>query len=109
MSLLEPPKQILSLLTAVLPDAAKTESDEEVVSYIAFLAAGLCEAQDFTPVSWSEALQPYIETLKGCEAGDLVEKFRDSAETALTGGDDQDSYGNDDDEEFEEVCNIKFK
>lgn len=114
MSLLEPPKQILSLLRASLPASVKNgdvEKDEaeETVSYVAFLAAGLCEAQDFTPASWSNALQPYLDTLEGCDGGDLAEKFRDSAETALTGGDDQDSYGGDDDEGFEEVCNIKFK
>lgn len=115
MSLLEPPKEILSLLRDSLPDSVTsvepddTSGSEEILSYVAFLAAGLCETQDFTPNAWSEALKPYLDNIEGCEDGALVEKFRESAEMATMGIDDNDSYGDHDDDGFEEVCNIKFK
>jgi hypothetical protein len=38
-----------------------------------------------------------------------VEKFRESAQHAKAGDEDVDSYGDDDDDGLEEVCNIRFK
>lgn len=115
MSLLEPPREILSLLRDSLPDSVATNDgedtsgSEEILSYVAFLAAGLCEVQDFTPAAWTEALKPYLEGLDGCGDDGIVEKFRESAEQSIMGVDDADSYGDHDDDAFEEVCNIKFK
>jgi len=115
MSLLEPPQDILSLLRGSLPDsvanadADDTSGAEEILSYVAFLAAGLCEVQDFTPATWVDALKPYLEGLEGCRDEGIVEKFRTSAEMAVMNVDDADSYGDHEDGEFEEVCNIKFK
>ena len=114
MSLLEPPSEILSLLREVLPDSVTSQSDEtsgseEILSYVAFLAAGLCQVQDFTPVAWTESLKPYLEDLENCGDGDIVDKFREAAEKAVMGEDDNDSYGDEADDGFEEVCNIRFK
>jgi len=114
MTLLEPPKEILSLLRESLPDSVTTsESDdtsgsEEILSYVAFLAAGLCEVQDFTPSAWTDALKPYLDDLEGCDKHETVDKFREASEKAIMGADDADSYGDHDDDSFEEVCNIKF-
>lgn len=115
MTLLEPPKEILSLLRESLPDSVNnvepedTSGSEEILAYVAFLAAGLCEVQDFTPSAWSDALKPYLEDLEGCNDSDIVDKFREASEKATMGADDADSYGDHDDDAFEEVCNIKFK
>lgn len=119
MSLLEPPREILSLLRDSLPDSVAhtdlddTSGSEEILSYVAFLAAGLCEVQDFTPNTWAEALKPYLEDLEGCgddaADGDIVDNFRQAAEMSVMGTDDADSYGGEDDDTFEEVCNIRFK
>jgi hypothetical protein len=114
MSLLEPPSAILSLLREALPDSVTSQSDEtsgldEILTYVAFLAAGLCEVQDFTPVAWVDALKPYLENLEDCGDGDIVDKFREAAEKAIMGEDDADSYGDEADDGFEEVCNIRFK
>ncbi len=115
MTLLEPPKEILSLLRESLPDSlANAEPDdtsgsEDILAYVAFLAAGLCEVQDFTPSAWIDALKPYLEELKGHNNAEIVDKFREASEKAIMGADDADSYGDHDDDAFEEVCNIKFK
>jgi len=117
MSLLEPPSEILSLLRETLPDIVTSQSDdtsgsEEILSYVAFLAAGLCQVQDFTPVTWTSALKPYLEGLPnygGNDDTDIVDKFREAAEKAIMGEDDNDSYGDEADDGFEEVCNIRFK
>eukprot|EP00934_Nitzschia_sp_Nitz4_P009110 Nitzschia sp. Nitz4//scaffold62_size106224//86487//90411//NITZ4_004369-RA/size106224-processed-gene-0.39-mRNA-1//1//CDS//3329555895//9100//frame0 len=116
MSLLEPPTDVLKLLRESLPDSVVSSADAEdsnsgtaeILSYVAFLAAGLCEVQDFTPDSWADALTPYLESIGDCGERDVVTKFRESAEMAIMGVDDNDSYGDEDDEAFEEVCNIKF-
>jgi hypothetical protein len=118
MSLLEPPQEMLTLLRDSLPDSVTaTDSDdtsgsEVILAYVAFLAAGLCEVQDFAPATWMEVLQPYMEgmiTGDDTTTADCVEVFRNAAEQAIMGLDDADSYGDEEDDEFEEVCNIRFK
>jgi hypothetical protein len=125
MSLLEPPQQLLQLLRESLPDVippdddtntnnnntSSTTSDEgtdDILAYVAFLAAGLCDAQEFTPDTWNSVLQPYLERLVTNNTAEPLERFRDAAEKATVGVDDTESYGGDD-EGAEEVCNLRFK
>ena len=118
MSLLEPPQQLLQLLRDSLPDGITGNDEtaatgdnagfEDVLAYVAFLAAGLCDAQEFTPSVWAEALQPYLENLVK-SAEEPVEKFRVEAEKVTVGADDNDSYGDADDDQYEEICNLRFK
>jgi len=109
MSLLEPPQDLLALLReAVNTEEGKEvdfEESADVLAYVTFLASGLCKAQDFTPETWKDVLEPYLEDTVAAKS---VEKFRESAEKAIMGDDDQDSYGSDDDDGHEEVCNIRF-
>ena len=118
MSLLEPPKDLLDLLHESLPDSITTSNDgtidtsgtEDILAYVAFLAAGLCEVQDFSKETWTDVLQPYLETIEGGSDGSInLDEFRENAEKATLDQDDADSYGGDDDGEFEEVCNLRFK
>jgi len=112
MSLLEPPTEMLQLLRDSLPDdvppATDLSPDDDVLAYVAFLAAGLCDAQEFAPTTWTEALHPYLENLLAKEDTETIEKFREAARKAVMGDDDLESYGDNDDEGFEEVCNIRF-
>jgi len=113
MSLLEPPSDILGLLHKAFPDSVTAETDggvnanEDILSYVAFLAAGLTEVQEFAPATWKEQLGPYLEDLP--EVGEEeIEAFRVAVEQATTEQDDADSYGDEDDDQFEEVCNLRF-
>jgi len=113
MSLLEPPQELLNLLRESLPDSlssttgdADADGFEDVLAYVAFLAAGLCEAQDFTPATWIDVLKPYLDNVTKEEC---VDKFRESAEKVTLAFDDDDSYGDEDEDGQEEVCNIRFK
>lgn len=110
MSLLEPPQQLLALLREAVnvEEQGESTSTEDVLAYVAFLAAGLCEAQDFKPDTWKDVLQPYLEAVDS-KSAECVEKFRESAAKVIAGDDDADSYGDDDDDGHEEVCNIRFK
>jgi hypothetical protein len=114
MSLLEPPQELLALLHESLPDSvtatndADTTGTEDVLAYIAFLAAGLCEVQDFTPATWSETLKPYLDGIKG-GSEISVDEFRVAAQKTVLDEDDADSYGDAEDDDFEEVCNLRFK
>ena len=124
MSLLEPPQDILRLLTESLhgdadgppPLSPANDGTEDVLSYVAFLAAGLCEAQEFTADTWKDVLEPYVDQLQQLSSSnsrsttsETLEKFRAAAEKSVMGDDDQDSYGDGDDEGYEEVCDIRFK
>lgn len=124
MSLLQPPPDILSLLLGSLPDSVTSDSDsgsgsgsnEDVLSYVAFLAAGLVELQEFDPEVWGEQLAPYLEDLPGLVGGagattveGTIEAFREAVAMATSNEDDADSYGGEDDDQFEEVCNLRFK
>lgn len=109
--MLEPPQDILRLLRESLPDEATcidalddNTGTEEVLAYVAFLAAGLADAQQFNPEVWQEALEPYLSSL--AVTADL-ESFRQATEKATLGEDDAESYGGEDDG-AEEICNIRF-
>jgi hypothetical protein len=112
MSLLEPPQELLTLLRESLPESAGETGDEagseDILAYVAFLAAGLCDAQEFSATTWSEALQPYLERLVS-SSEEPVNKFREAAQTITMGEGDDESYGDHDDEGFEEVCDLRFK
>ena len=114
MSLLEPPADILSLLHESFPDSVTSDSDsgrnsnEDVLSYVAFLAAGLAELQQFGSDVWKDQLRPYMEDIENV-GDDDIENFRLAVEKVTLNEDDADSYGDEEDNEFEEVCNLRFK
>lgn len=117
MSLLQPPADILTLLHETFPDSVtsdtdsgtSTSSNEDVLSYVAFLVAGLVELQQYSHDVWKEELGPYLQDIPGV-TDDVLETFRAAVEKAHSNEDDADSYGgDDDDDQFEEVCNIRFK
>lgn len=113
MSLLEPPQNITKLLQESFPDSVTSTSDgapsnanEDVLSYIAFLAAGLAEVQEFSAEAWETELGPYLEEIEG--VGDKeIGAFRELVMKEIL-GDDEESYGDEDDDGHEEVCNIRF-
>uniref|UniRef100_A0A6U3TRP6 ABC transporter domain-containing protein n=2 Tax=Ditylum brightwellii TaxID=49249 RepID=A0A6U3TRP6_9STRA len=120
MVILQPPKDTLRLLREAMPSAedckplpsdALEDENEEVLAYVAALAASLADEQDFDSSTWIEALSPYLSSLPSmtddASSEDTVEKFRLLAERAAMGGDDDESYGSDDDS-GEELCNIRF-
>jgi ABC-type multidrug transport system fused ATPase/permease subunit len=110
MSLLEPPIEILSLLQESFPDQVTSDSDsgqnEDVLTYIAFLAAGMAAIEEFSPSVWKDELMPYLEDLPLTE--EHVEQFRLAVEKATLQEDDADSYGDEEDDMLEEVCNLRF-
>lgn len=114
MSLLEPPANIQRILQESLPDSVFSDSDsaavnpnEDVLSYVVFLAAGLAEVQEFAPDTWKDQLGPYLANIE--EVGeDEIEAFR-IAVAKETLGEDDESYEDEDDDGFEEVCNLRFK
>ena len=113
MSLLTPPENIQRILQESVPDSVFSDSadgvnpNEDVLSYVAFLGAGLAEVEEFGPDTWKEQLGPYLEDIK--EVGDdEIEAFR-IAVAKETLGEDDESYGDEDDDGFEEVCNLRFK
>ena len=132
MSLLEPPQRFVALLRESLAlegdgEGGAGSSDnngndllsdgtEDILSYVAFLAAGLCDAEEFTSETWIETLKPYMEQLASNDKvkienhDEVLNKFREAAEKAIMGQeDDQESYGDHDDEGYEEVCDFRFK
>lgn len=113
MALLEPPQDLLKLLRESLPDdfvGKKTldedDGSEEVLAYVAFIAAGLTDAHEYDASVWEEALQPYLSSLVK-ENKEPVEKFRAAAENAFA-LDDASLFG-DDDDDAEELCDVRFK
>ena len=114
MSLLQPPQTIIRLLNESFPDSVTSTSDgapsnanEDVLSYVAFLAAGMAEVQEFSPDAWKEQLTPYLEDIEGV-GDDEIEAFRVLVAKETLGEDDE-SYGDEDDDGHEEVCNLRFK
>jgi elongation factor 3 len=113
MALLEPPQHVLQLLRNSLPeDYADQENDgrEEILSYVAFLATALAEANEWDAAVWREVLEPYLSNSEipfSQNHGGLIETFRAAAELALTDQDDAESYGGDDDG-AEELCDLRF-
>jgi hypothetical protein len=125
MALLEPPLNFLQLLRQSLPEgdysiqsALIDESkgsqtiEEEILSYVSFLAAGLADAQEFDVDLWKSVLQPYLEDSRAAvlkeSAASVVERFCIATEQSLTPQDDAESYGGEDDEAVEELCNLRF-
>lgn len=113
MSLLEPPPVFFRLMQESFPDSVTSTSDgasfnenEEVLSYVVFLAAGMAEVKEFSPDVWKEQLGPYLETIK--EVGDdEIESFRILVAKESLGEDDE-SYGDEDDDGFEQICDLRF-
>lgn len=122
MVILEPPRQELKLLRASLPDYDGEDSkrnddydaplltgdeSDEVLAYVASLAATLAEAQNFDPSSWCDVLSPYLTILPSLQSKekDVVDKFRELVEASAS---NDDSDGEDEDETGERICNIKF-
>lgn len=125
MALLEPPQELLRLLRESLPDDLSSKSDqdaaedgqEEILAYVAFIAAGLTDAHQYDASIWSETIQPYLSSLlkedNNNNADDntqdgVVEKFRIAAEQAFMSVDDSSLFG-DDDDDAEELCDLRFK
>jgi elongation factor 3 len=111
MSLLEPPTEILSLLQESFPDEITSDTDsgnnnEDILTYIAFLAAGMAAIEEFSPSTWKEELMPYLEETPITE--EHVEAFRLAVEKSILQEDDADSYGDEEDDMLEEVCNLRF-
>jgi len=113
MALLEPPQNVLRLLHEALPEDYANQQDdgrEEILSYVAFLAAGLAEADEYTAEIWREVLEPYLsqsEVPITSNNGGVIETFRTACVAAFTDMDDAESYGGDDDD-AEELCDLRF-
>ena len=114
MSLLQPPPTITRLIHDSFPDSVTSTSDgapsnanEDVLSYVAFLAAGMAEVQEFSPEAWKDELGPYLEDIEGVGENE-IEALRILVAKETLGEDDE-SYGDDDDDGYEEVCNLRFK
>lgn len=121
MTLLEPPPNLLALLHEALPESGKKsigledeDGSEEILSYAAFLAAGLAELHDFDATVWKEALEPYFPKnsahplTSGSSPEAIIESFRSAVENEYTEDDDAESYGDEDDDGAEEVCDLRF-
>jgi len=113
MSLLEPPANTRRILQEIFPDSAFSDSDgaisnpnEDVLNYVAFLATGLAELKEFDSEVWKNQLGPYLNGIKEVSEDD-IEALR-VAIAKETLGEDDESYGDEDDDGFEEVCNIRF-
>jgi Four helical bundle domain len=112
MALLEPPQDLLKLLREALPEEAgnkpveEDDGSEEILAYVAFIAAGLTDAHEYDASVWEEALQPYLSNLVK-ENQETVEKFRQAAESAFA-LDDASLFG-DDEDDAEELCDLRFK
>ena len=110
MSLLAPPQNVLDLLHESLSHnkGGTTIPDDEILSYVAFLAAGLAQANEFDATVWADVIQPYLEQTEDetLVTAESAETFRRAFQNAYTDQDDEDSYGGDDD--GEEVCNLRF-
>ena len=112
MALLEPPQDLLKLLRESLPDEVgkkpvdDDDGAEEILAYVAFIAAGLTDAHEYDASVWEETLQPYLSSLVN-ENKETVEKFRQAAENAFA-LDDASLFG-DDDDDAEELCDLRFK
>lgn len=97
--------------------------DDEVMAYIAFLAAGLASQAEFDPNVWADVLGPYLEQVPALRKGETKEEsktkddavsfqsilynFCQAAERELSNMDENDSYGGHDDDE-EEICDLRF-
>jgi len=121
MSLLEPPSTLLQLLRESLPGdesplttenvtSFNEDGREEILSYVAFLAAGLAEMNEFDASVWKDVLSPYLEQAGFVhdEDHDVTENFRQVTEKNYTEEDDATSYGDGNDEDAQELCDLRF-
>jgi elongation factor 3 len=115
--MLEPPQDVLQLLRDALgdcgPDAAAAANNEteEILAYVATLAASLTDSQNFVTQEWVATLAPYLATLphlasNETQCEEAVEKFRCAAENSLMEND----YSSDEEDEFggEQITDIRF-
>ncbi len=114
--MLEPPQDVLQLLRDALgdcgPDAAAANNEtEEILAYVATLAASLTDSQNFVTQEWVSTLAPYLATLphlasNETQCEEAVEKFRCAAENSLMEND----YSSDEEDEFggEQITDIRF-
>jgi elongation factor 3 len=114
MSLLEPPATLVDLLRSSLPATNTKEGtedeivDDDVLAYVAFLAAGLAHANNFEPDVWKEVLEPYLEQATSHSTDDqVIPDFCMKAEQALN-TDDASSYGGDEDDKADMLCDVRF-
>jgi elongation factor 3 len=119
MSLLEAPAEILSLLQESFPNevisnnnnnntSSTSNEDNDIWTYLAFLAAGMAAIEEFSPSIWKEELMPYLQEDKPFITEEQIEAFRLAVERSISPEDDADSYGDDEDDLLEEVCNLRF-
>lgn len=97
MSLLEPPANLVRLLRS---HEDIKEEEEEVIAYVAFLAAGLAQANEYDPSVWIDVLGPYL-----LSSASIPDFCRDAQRELST--DDAESYG-DVDEQEEIICDLRF-
>ena len=118
MVILAPPAHALTLLREALPDLDNADLNldpeddddyEEVLAYVASLAASLADTNDFDPSHWNDVLAPYLSDLPhvkdASQSEDAVERYRSMTEKAMLGDYDSES---DEDDSGEELCNIRF-
>lgn len=114
MSLLDPPANLVRLIhTHILVEDEEKEEEEEVVGYVAFLALGLAHTNQYDPKTWHDVLSPYFthagEATKTEEWENKMTEFCYAAQEELANDDDDaDSYGGDEDDDLEELCNLRF-
>lgn len=121
MVLLDTPKNTLKLLRACLPadtvggssnedaeiGAVDGGESEEIISYVASLAATLADEQNFDLSAWEDTLFPYLSLISSTDThSKMIEEFRNKVEAAL-----EDAYGEESDDEEDPtklLCDIKF-
>jgi len=112
MVIIDPPNETLKLLKQSLEASEPVEGEsEEILAYVATLAASLASIRDFDTSSWI-SLSPYISTLpvsssKTINVDETIEKLRLLVQTATLESED---YVSDEEDDFggEELCNIRF-
>jgi len=119
MVILEPPQTLLKLLRDALPAEATSgngsasdfgDDSDEILAYVATLAASLADSQNFNSNEWVANLGPYLSVLPSQSTPeaieDTIDKFCSAAVTALAQNDDS----SDEEDEFggEELMNLRF-
>ena len=109
--IVHPPAQTLQLLHESASISSNHQSSlEEELAYVAALAATLAESHDFDRATWTEQLQPYMNSIVGgsdlAKIDEITEKFRAACERVALG--DLDQEDSDDEEGGENVCDIRF-
>jgi hypothetical protein len=111
---LHPPRQLVELLEDAMAEVDNKDYpslDDDIATFLAFLAEGLSNAQIFDHDTWQTTLSPYlVHILSSSEAvSALIERYRHKVEEALVEVDDNDSYGEEDDiRETDIVVQVNF-